>query len=217
MSNQKDEIKSRDEDAEDYEEWYLRSKGYYYDWVEKKIILDTLGLQKEDTVLDAGCGTGRFTREIAKKCKKVYGIDFSATSIEVLSRKAQEEGIKNIETFVGDITKPLPIKEKVDKIVSVQVIQHIPTDTERCLALKNLHTQLKPGGACVVSLYNWSFILCRQLAKVGKFPGGIHYSMFTSDEARTLLKECGFENVSIRGCINFRLYNVISGRRFNSA
>lgn len=146
MSNQEEETRARDGQAEEFEDWYLQ-RGYCYDWVEKKTILNALNLQKEDTVLDVGCGTGRFTRVMAKKCKKVYGIDFSSKSIEVLDRKAREEEIQNIETYVCDITKPLPIKEKVDKIVSVQVIQHIPTDAERCMTLKNLYDQLNGGGA----------------------------------------------------------------------
>lgn len=145
MSNQEEEIRARDGQAEEFEDWYLQ-RGYYYDWVEKRTILNALNLQREDVVLDVGCGTGRFTKVIAKKCKKVYGVDFSPKSIEVLNKKAQEEGIQNIETYVCDITKPLPIKENVDKIVSVQTIQHIPTEAERHKALKNLYDQLNGGG-----------------------------------------------------------------------
>lgn len=212
MSDQKDEIKARDEQAEEFEDWYLQ-KGYYYDLVEKNTIITALNLQKKDIVLDVGCGTGRFTREISRKCKKVYGIDFSPKSIEVLNNKMQEEGIKNIETYVCDITKPLPIKEKVDKIVSVQVIQHIPTDAERCMALKNLYDQLNGGGACVITLYNWGSPFNRGLLKEGKFPNGIYYLRFTPNEVEGLFRKCGFKDILVRGVINFRWYSVLTNRK----
>src|SRR3989338_259534 len=148
MSNQEQEILARDSQAEEFEEWYLK-KGFFYDWVEKKTIRNSLNLQSGDIVLDAGCGTGRLARAIAKQCKKVYGLDFSAKSIEVLNRRAIDEGIHNIETYICDFIKYIPIKEKVDKIISVQAIQHIPAAGEKIKALKNLYDQLKPGGICV--------------------------------------------------------------------
>jgi SAM-dependent methyltransferase len=213
MSDQKDEIKARDEQAEEFEDWYLQ-KGYYYDWIEKKTILNALNLQREDVVLDVGCGTGRFAREISRKCNKVYGIDFSPKSIEVLNKKTQEEGIKNIEPYVCDITKPLPIKEKVDKIVSFQVIQHIPTDAGRFMALRNLYDHLKRGGVCVISVYNWRPHVNREFLKEGKFPNGIYYLRFTPNEVEGLFRKCGFKDISVRGCINFRGYGILNGHKF---
>ena len=122
MSKQKKEIEARDSEAKQYEQRYLLSKGYLFDWVEKMTVLNALNLQEEDVVLDIGCGTGRLSLEIAQRCRKVYGLDFSTESIAVLNKKINEKGITNIKTFVGDVSELLPIKEKIDKIVSVQVI-----------------------------------------------------------------------------------------------
>jgi len=97
INNYKKEIKARDEQAEIYEDWYLKRRRLY-DWVEKKTIINTLGLKDSDVVLDAGCGTGRITRLIAKNVKKVYAIDFSPKSIDILNRKLYEEKIYNVET-----------------------------------------------------------------------------------------------------------------------
>jgi len=68
MGNQEEEIRARNGQAEEFEDW-CPQRGYYYDWVEKKTILNALNLQRGDTVLDASCGTGRFTRVIAKGVK----------------------------------------------------------------------------------------------------------------------------------------------------
>ncbi len=207
--SQQEEIKARDEQAESFEQWYIR-RGVLHDYVEKQVIIDLLNLQRDDAVLDAGCGTGRLTREMAKQCRKVYGIDFSPKSIEWLNKKLREQWIKNVEIFVGDITKQLPIKEKVDKIISVQVIQHIPTESERYLALTNLYNQLKVGGICVITIYSWGSFFDRGLAKEGRFTNGVYYFRFTPNEVETLFKKCGFKNVSVKGCVNFRGYAVLN-------
>lgn len=212
MNGQEEEIKARNNEADRYEDWYLQ-RGYYYDWVEKTTILNALNLKREDIVLDVGCGTGRFTREIAKRCKKVYGVDFSPESIEVLNKKAKQEGIENIESYICDITKQLPIKEAVDKVLSVQVIQHIPTEAERCLVMNNLYNQLNDGGVCVISLYNWGFASKGGLLKEGRFSNGIYYNRFTSNEIEALFEKCGFKNISVRGCINLKGYNILSGHK----
>lgn len=112
------------------------------------MVINALNIKKDNVILDAGCGVGRLTIKIAKQCKKVYGLDFSPKSIEVLREKLKEQDITNVKTFICDITEALPTKEAVDKILSIQTIQHIPSDEERVIALKNLYNQLKEGGSC---------------------------------------------------------------------
>jgi len=47
MSSQQEEIKARDEQAGSFEQWYGR-RGVLYNYVEKKVIIDALNLQKDD-------------------------------------------------------------------------------------------------------------------------------------------------------------------------
>jgi len=208
INNYKKEIKARDEQAEIYEDWYLKRRRLY-DWVEKKTIINTLGLKDSDVVLDAGCGTGRITRLIAKNVKKVYAIDFSPKSIDILNRKLYEEKIYNVETYVCSILDPLPILEKVDKIVSIQVIQHIHRN-EINKALMNLYEQLKPGGVFVATVYNWNFYSkIKNCLKEGEFENGIYYFRFTPNELIELFKQNKFKQISVRGCVNLKGYNKI--------
>ena len=209
--NNSEEIIARDKQAEEYENWYVTSKGVLYDFIEKKVILDALNLQKTDIVLDAGCGTGRITRVIAKNCKKVYAVDFSPKSIEVLNRKLKEEDIYNVKTYVCSILDPLPIPEQVDKIICVQVIQHITNVNERLKAVENLYQKLKFGGCIVITVYNWNLFSKRTgNLKEGKWDNGIYYFRFTPNEAIDLLKHCKFKQISINGCINFWGYSKLN-------
>ena len=55
---------------------------YFSEYFTKKI-------QKKDSVLDLGCGTGRLTKMILKKTKKVYAIDNSEEMLKFAPKKAK--------------------------------------------------------------------------------------------------------------------------------
>lgn len=59
----------------------------------------------ETTVLDIGCGNGRYAIALAKTAKKVVGLDFSEKMIEYAKEKAESEGVSNTEFIVCDWTK----------------------------------------------------------------------------------------------------------------
>ena len=84
----------------------------YNDALFSKLILD-----KEDTVLDIGCGEGSITIPLAKRVKKVIGLDSSPKMLEYLEKRAAENSITNIETVLK------PIEEiKYDEIGDVDVV-----------------------------------------------------------------------------------------------
>lgn len=204
--SQKEEIEARDKEAERRDFRYVQSRGILFDKVENDATIRAINLKRNDVVLDAGCSTGRQTIKIANRCKRVYAIDFSPKSIEVLGRKLKGRSIENVETITWDITQPLPVKEMVDKIISVQVLQHIPSQSGRLDALKNLYNQLRPGGICVVSVYNYGSPLFRGTPKEGRFPSGIYYHRFTADELGQMFEECHFSHISIGAYTSFIWY-----------
>lgn len=61
---------------------------------------------KEKTVLDSGCGDGRFTLEIAPYFKKVIGNDISKLMLKAAVKLQNEKGIKNVE-FIEKPTNDL--------------------------------------------------------------------------------------------------------------
>ena len=79
--------------------FYKRTrKDDYQDALFDKLILD-----KNDTVLDVGCGEGSITIPIAKKVKKVIGVDSSPKMLEYLEKRAIENDVENIETILKPI------------------------------------------------------------------------------------------------------------------
>jgi len=215
------DLQVRNADAKIYDEQYLKQNGYWHDWVEKKVILDTLDLKPTDIVLEAGCGTGRITLELAKRCKFVYAMDYSKGSLEVLEQKLKDLNIHNVVPLTWDIRYPLDCLleyEKVDKVTSVQVIQHLPT-VGRYEAIDNLYNYLKPNGVCVVLVYNalpfyFGKLIGKGLKRNGVFPNGISYHRFFDAELRVMFMSAGFKNISVKGCVNFSAYEYLNSKLF---
>jgi len=54
------------------------------------------------TVIDAGCGTGRYTLNLAKEAAHVTGVDISEEMLRFLNEDAKAHGISNINTICSD-------------------------------------------------------------------------------------------------------------------
>ncbi|MDO5824003.1 class I SAM-dependent methyltransferase [Methanobrevibacter sp.] len=79
--------------------FYKRTrKDDYQDALFDKLILD-----ENDTVLDVGCGEGSVTIPIAKKVKKVIGLDSSGKMLEYLEKRCRDNNIENVETVLKPI------------------------------------------------------------------------------------------------------------------
>ena len=213
--SQESEIEARDEVAPSWEQWVIESEGFWSDWIEKRVTMNYVDPREHETILDAGCGTGRITRLIARKCKKVYALDFSSRGIDVLNERAHEEGINNIESRVWDLTLPFSLEEPVDKVVSIGVVECIPTERGQHRALQNMYDQLHDGGTLVIGLCNWRAFFVRRVSKEGRYPDGVYYRRFTADEAITALQECGFKSIFVGGYENV-LHRALGLYRFPS-
>lgn len=66
------------------------------------------GLSGQETVIDAYCGTGTITLFLARKAKKVYGIEIVEPAIRDARYNAQTNQISNVEFIVGDAIDVMP-------------------------------------------------------------------------------------------------------------
>ena len=76
-TSQQGEVRLRDQQAASYDQWIAETKGPYFDLVDRSAPLEWLNLSPSHRVFDAGCGTGRLTIPIAKRCAEVWAADFS--------------------------------------------------------------------------------------------------------------------------------------------
>jgi len=115
--------------------------GEYFD-----IVDDTI-LNENCTALDVGCGSGRWTKYVAKRCKFVEAID---PSHSLITASAFLRDFKNVRLTQAS-TDDLPFAdESFDFVFSLGVLHHIPDTAD---AMKKSVAKLKKGGHFLVYLY----------------------------------------------------------------
>jgi trans-aconitate 2-methyltransferase len=106
-------------------------------------VLERLELRGDETVVDAGCGSGRVTAELVKRLPggHVIAVDGSEAMIE----KARERLGEDVTYLRTDLSE-LELDEPVDLIFSTATLHWI-LDHDRLFA--RLHAALRPGGLLV--------------------------------------------------------------------
>jgi trans-aconitate 2-methyltransferase len=106
-------------------------------------VLERLELNGEETVLDAGCGSGRVAAELLKRVPRgrLIAVDGSAAMIE----KAKERLGEDVTYVVADLSE-LEVAEPVDLVFSTATFHWIP-DHDRLFS--RLKAALRPGGRLV--------------------------------------------------------------------
>lgn len=98
----------------------------------------------QQKILDAGCGSGGWTRffaELTGAPENIAGVDLSEHRIRIAKRMNAE-----IEYNVGDVTQ-MPFDERRwDIITAIDVFMHLDTEALIMRALRGIHESLKPLG-----------------------------------------------------------------------
>jgi SAM-dependent methyltransferase len=110
------------------------------------------GLDPDDlegrTVLDAGCGMGRYLRVAAEsRARRIVGIDLS---LAVVAAREHTRDDPRIEIVQGDLLRLPFANESFDHIYSLGVLDHTPDPRSAFLGLTRL---LRPGGRIAVWVY----------------------------------------------------------------
>ena len=109
-------------------------------------------------VLEIGCGTGEFSRLLARRAERVVAVDLSPRMIRVAAARA--ELYPHVEFVEGDVMNCQFADEQFDCVATLTTMHHLPFEA----ALKKIRSALKPGGVFVcLDLYrrsNLSDLLC---------------------------------------------------------
>jgi SAM-dependent methyltransferase len=147
-----------------------------------------------DAILDAGCGPGVFTFELAKRHRtaEVCGIELEPDLVARASTIAERAGITNCRFEKGDVTK-LDFDSAFDLVVSVDNLEHVDDDIG---AMRALWRALRPGGRLVVHVpgYERRWLLFGRRVNFD-VPGHVRPG-YTTDQLLEKLRAAGFEVTS---------------------
>jgi trans-aconitate 2-methyltransferase len=183
-------------------DWNGRSYDRISEFMEQlgREVLDRLALTGDETVLDAGCGTGRVTQALIERLPRghVIGVDASADMIAAATERLPE----GTELHVQDLCE-LDVGRRVDAILSTATFHWI-ADHDRLFAA--LHAALRPGGRLVAQCGGVGNVDAVHVAAaeigvrepyrdhMAGWKGPWHFS--TPAEAERRLRAAGFTDVS---------------------
>lgn len=113
----------------------------------RKRALARAGIERGQTVLDIGAGTGDLSFAAASRGAHVLAVDLSAGMLAVLARRATAGQLRLIQPLVGT-AEALPVPDgSVDRIVTGFTVRNVG-DLPRAFA--DFRRVLRPGGRAVI-------------------------------------------------------------------
>jgi SAM-dependent methyltransferase len=113
------------------------------------------------TILDAGCGMGRYLRVAAEAGANVVGLDLSESTLA--ARELTADVADRVLVLRGDLLRPPLAEGSFDQVYSIGVLDHTPDPRRAFLGLARL---LKPGGRIAIWVYRKERPLLEQIIDV---------------------------------------------------
>jgi len=156
------------------------------EWKEFKFLFDNV--KKNEKVLDLGCGNGRFYKYL--NLADYFGVDPSSKLIDICRKNYPRA---KFEVAYGD---KLPFDNNFfDKIYSIAVLHHIPSEKLRIDFLRELKRVLKENGQIILTVWNLKEKTDGEKEVFLPWYGskGTYFYCFNLKELVQLVKESGFD------------------------
>jgi SAM-dependent methyltransferase len=116
-----------------------------------QLIINTLRLAKTGTILDLGCGEGRYTAILKDQGFRVLGLDLSKTLVKFGKKNDQE-----LDLVVGDMRF---IPGRFDLILSLFTsFGYFEEDRENERVIQSVYHSLEPGGIFWLDFLNAGYV-----------------------------------------------------------
>ncbi|MFM7036277.1 MAG: class I SAM-dependent methyltransferase [Planctomycetaceae bacterium] len=138
--------------------------------------------------LELGCASGQYL-------VRLQDAGWKAVGIEPGSRPAMMAQQAGLDVHCGTLECCDLPREHFDLVAAWMVFEHIPDVRQ---TLEGVHDLLKPGGTLLFSIPNagcWEATFFGRYWYVWELPRHLHH--FTPSSIRTLLQQCGFEDIQI--------------------
>jgi SAM-dependent methyltransferase len=162
---------------------------------------DSVGIRKEDVVLEIGCGIGRVGKVVAPRCRKWIGCDVASNMLSLAAGRLKD--LSNVELLeISGYNLSGIADASVDVVYSTVVFMHLES-WDRYNYISEAFRVLRPRGRIYVDNINlcsdggWKvFETHRAFAPANRPPHMTQNS--TPQEIETYLRRAGFSEVRIR-------------------
>lgn len=149
-------------------------------------------LDTSDTVLEIGCGTGMTALRLAPGVSRLVAADVSSEMISIARRKAEAEGLRNVEFTVVEAGSAPGSDGIYDAVLAFNLLHLV---AERPTTIANVYRLLKPGGVFITKTPCLSEmnLLIRAAVPIMQFVGQAPFvSFFSASELENEIETAGF-------------------------
>lgn len=172
-----------------YDAWFATPLGRAMDTAEARAVLDMAAPRPGERALDAGCGTGIYSRRLVERGATVTGLDMDPEMLAAARLKAPSA------TFVeGDVTALPFATDSFDLSLAVTLLCFVE-DPQRAVA--ELVRVTRPGGRVVLAELNrWSLWAAWRRVKARRGSTTWQHARFYAPrELEALLRRAGAHDV----------------------
>lgn len=164
-----------------------------------KFLLDNVGVDPSDVVLEIGCGVGRVGKHLARHCARWIGSDVSSNMLRHAAESLREFSNVEFVELSGYDLQPIA-SESVDFVYCTVVFPHL-SQWDRFSYVEEAFRVLRPGGKLYVDNVNlcsesgWRiFQDHRRIPPLERIPEIGECS--TPEELMEYLRRAGFESIT---------------------
>jgi ubiquinone/menaquinone biosynthesis C-methylase UbiE len=158
----------------------------------RRVQMLTESCQQGDKILELGCGTGYFTREISKLPCEVTAIDISPALLE----KARSQ-VSNVKFLIEDAHNTTFPDGVFDKVIGSSVLHHLEIEK----AIEEIYRVLKNGGSVYFTepnMLNPQIALQKNISWLKKRMGDSPFeTAFFRWKLIDILTKKGFKNIQV--------------------
>ncbi len=162
-----------------------------------RVIIESLGITADHSVLEVGVGVGRLAQHIAPHCREFYGVDVSSRMLEFAREKLKDLSNVHLQQLTTNDLRIFP-EGRFDRVFLQIVLVHLDRE-DAFNYLRESYRVLKKGGKGYFQFYNLlhkkgfqEFLNSVSLSTTSgeKSRGRVH--CYSAPEVRKLMEEAGF-------------------------
>ncbi len=192
-----------DRQVNDFDSIYARSKSRFDNWIDATFRWDMYArfdytMENAEpiqgrTILDVGCGTGRYALEFARRgARRVVGIDIAEKMLAVCEQRARDEHLEDRCEFVHtDLTKYQP-DEKFAVCIGIGLFDYVREPLPVLIKMREIVTD-----RAIISLPRfWTWRAPVRRARLALRGCDVYF--YTKERIDMLLKQAGFKRYALQ-------------------